>query len=51
MTLREILMTITVPEWLLWLLGVPLALVWLFAGVVGIYVLWNLLTGKWEAWK
>jgi hypothetical protein len=38
-------MTIIIPEWLLWLLGVPLALLWLIAGVVGVWALWELRKG------
>ena len=44
-------LSIHIPVWLLWLLGIPLSAILFFTSAVGIYVLFNVLTGRWPVWK
>jgi len=39
--------TITIPTWLLWVVGVPVAIVLAFCLICGLIVVF----GKWEVWR
>jgi len=42
-------MTLHIPEWFLWLIGVPLALLWFIISVIGIWFLYYLIKdGVWK---
>lgn len=41
-------MTITIPAWLLWVVGVPLGVVIILLAVVGVWAVWAFRHGVWR---